>query len=126
MSDEELCLNVFTLTEILSTKLSAIALKINNALKIQVLPFEPRGGCSQLFSGNIDHENDPLYFMFVATVPLTPQGRSSLGRFFVDVGDSEEIGLYVNRRDEIEFQELEHKYQAFGYYDVNEGILEDY
>ncbi len=126
MSAEEEGLNVFTLTDILSTKLNAIANTISPALSIQVTPFEPRGGCSQLFSGNADRVNETLYFMFVARAPRTPQGRISLGRFFVNVGNSEEIGLYVSKRAEIRFDEREYEYQAYGYYDVNEGVLEDY
>lgn len=126
MSEKAEDLNVFTLTEILSTELIAIANTISPALSIQVTPFEPRGGCSQLFSGNADRVNEPLYFMFVAWAPGTPQGRMSLGRLFVDVGDSKDIGLYVSKRSEIRFDELEHVYQAYGYYDVKDGVLEDY
>lgn len=125
MSDQEINtgFNVCEVTTILTLNLHNIAYKLNRALEVKLFLLEPRGGCN-LFSRNYDYENHPPYFLFVANAPLTPEGRTSLGQFFRDVGDSEEVGLYVRKRDEIQFRELEHEYQASGYYDVKDGVLE--
>ena len=100
----------------LSPVLYELTIGRNAQLDVDVFHIEPREGClSVFFRQSVDltdayHED---YILIRASADHTPEGRTSIGRFFADIEDRVPA---LNKKCPISIESHEYSYYGTGYY----------